>query len=822
MFVKTLRRRIKSRSARRIERSHSRRPRLESLEPRQILTGTWTQLANLPAGVNVLNLLSDGSVMTPRSGGGGGTSFRLIPDSAGNYADGTWVAAAPMGIGRQYSDQIVLPDGRLFVLGGVNGSNLLNVGQIYDPTKDTWSDIAPFPESTFGNGPAMLLAGGTILAGSVNGPQTYIYDPGTNAWSNGPTKLFGDSSDHESWTKLADGSILSYDVNSNPGEAQRLDQTTMTWIDSGAVPVSLEAGVSAYQDLGPGTLLPDETVFQLGRSSNTAIYTPSAIPGGMGAWAAGPVVPGGLEAGGSSPTGASTAAMLPNGHVLFSADMPDSGGPTKFFEFDPTAPLATSLTDVTPPVATYLTQSLAYTTRMVMLPDGQALLGSNADTHILYVCTPDGGPQAAWQPTITSVVANGNHYTLTGTQLNGISAGASYGGSSESATNYPIVELNNGAGRVFFARTSNWSSTGVATGSAPVTTDFSLPAGLPLGTYSLTVVANGIASAPVSFTGGFTGADLAVANVITSSATPQEGDWVNYSISVTNIGPSPATKAVLIDTLGANSVFAYAITPQGTIKQSGNLVTFSFGTIAVGQTINVSVIGQAVEDGNLANTASVTSNASDANPNNNSSVASIAVAEAPIVVSAPITVSGKNQSNITVATFSHWSSAPAGAEPAGDFVATINWGDGSTSTGTVTYSSKNGNYTVKGSHTYSSNGSHTVTTTVVEAGSSPNFAMAGSSNGSAADVPTATASTSAGAASVGSTSSPPSDSKRARDAILASTAGLGASIAPWSSKVNLAGAQPVADTGSLDALFERLNDLESGALHFGKSSGQLG
>ena len=66
-------------------------------------------------------------------------------------------------------------------------------------------------------------------------------------------------------------------------------------------------------------------------------------------------------------------------------------------------------------------------------------------------------------------------------------------------------------GNVYFARTFNWSSTGVQTGSTPETTDFTLPAGLPLGTYQLTVVANGIASAPVSFTGGFTGADLAVA-----------------------------------------------------------------------------------------------------------------------------------------------------------------------------------------------------------------------------------------------------------------------------------------------------------------------
>ncbi len=360
----------------------------------------------------------------------------------------------------------------------------------------------------------------------------------------------------------------------------------------------------------------------------------------------------------------------------------------------------------------------------------------------------------------------------------------------------------------------------MATGSTPVSTDFTLPAGLPLGTYSLTVVANGISSAPVSFTGGVTGADVAVTDVITSSATPQEGDWVNYSISVTNIGPSPATKAVLIDTLGANSVFAYAITPKGTIKQSGNLVTFSFGTVAVGQTINVSVIGQAVEDGNLANTASVTSNVSDANPNNNSSVASIAVAEAPIVVSAPITVSGKNQNNITVATFSHWSSVPAGAEPAGDFVATINWGDGSTSTGTVAYSSKNGNFTVKGSHTYSSGSSHTVTTTVVESGSSQNFAATGlSSTGGAAAVPTATAS--AGATTLAATGPSASAPSSARDAILASTAGFGPVSEPWSNKADGAGSQPVADTDSLDALFELLSSLESDALHLGKHNSLL-
>ena len=74
-------------------------------------------------------------------------------------------------------------------------------------------------------------------------------------------------------------------------------------------------------------------------------------------------------------------------------------------------------------------------------------------------------------------------------------------------------------------------------------------------------------------------------------------------------------------------------------------------------------------------------------------------------------MSGKNQSNVAVATFTHAN----GVEPVSDFVATINWGDGTTSTGSITESGTT--YKVKGSHTYAKNGSYTVTTTVVEADS---------------------------------------------------------------------------------------------------------
>ena len=141
--------------------------------------------------------------------------------------------------------------GCLFLGGQADGTTALNSGEIYDPVANKWTYIAPFPESILVNGPTMLLADGRVLAGSITGPNTYIYDSHTDSWSPGPTKLYGDSNNHESWTLLPDGSILCYDVNSNPQHAQRLDPATMTWIDSGAVPVSLEAGIGAGLNMDP-------------------------------------------------------------------------------------------------------------------------------------------------------------------------------------------------------------------------------------------------------------------------------------------------------------------------------------------------------------------------------------------------------------------------------------------------------------------------------------------------------------------------------------------------------------------------------------------
>lgn len=143
----------------------------------------------------------------------------------------------------------------------------------------------------------------------------------------------------------------------------------------------------------------------------------------------------------------------------------------------------------------------AFATRFLNLPNGQILFVGGGGGTFLY--TPVGAPDNALRPTIQSVVRNASgSFTLTGTQLNGVSYGSSYGDDAMQSTNFPVVYLKDTAGHVFYARTFNFSTAGLRTGSTPVSTQFTLPLGLPQGTFTLFVSANGISSAPFTFVNG--------------------------------------------------------------------------------------------------------------------------------------------------------------------------------------------------------------------------------------------------------------------------------------------------------------------------------
>ena len=98
-------------------------------------------------------------------------------------------------------------------------------------------------------------------------------------------------------------------------------------------------------------------------------------------------------------------------------------------------------------------------------------------------------------------VTRGSTYKISGQQFNGLSQANAFGDEYETQTNYPLVRITNKASHhVFYAKTHDHSTMGVATGTATVFTNFDVPAGAETGASTVEVVANGIPSKKVNIT----------------------------------------------------------------------------------------------------------------------------------------------------------------------------------------------------------------------------------------------------------------------------------------------------------------------------------
>jgi hypothetical protein len=458
--------------------------------------GTWTLVSAPPhSNGGEMVLLSDGTVLCKTFSGGtdgyGNLWDKLTPNANGSYVNGTWSTIAPMANTRLYFSTQVLMDGRMYVAGGEYGTGG-SLGETYNPLTNVWT-ACPAPGSTISDANSEILPDGRVLqalvAGSLTG--TDIYNPVTNTYITGPTAL--GIHNESAWVKLADNSVLY--VNRLSTSSERYIPSSNTWIADATVPVQL---YDAFGDeAGGALLLPDGRAFFLGSSGHTAYYTPSGTTS-AGVWTAGPDIPSGKG------TPDAPAAMMVNGKILCAVSpIPTSANhfpsPTSFYEFDYLSGSNGAFTQINAPGGGTTLAISSYVTNMLDLPDGTVLY-SRQNSAQYYVYTPGSGPLASGKPTINNITQTScTTFSITGTLFNGISQGATYGDDWQMASNYPIVRLTSGS-NVYYARTNNWNSTGVRRGALADTTQFTTPAGLPAGTYSLVVVANGISSNPVSFT----------------------------------------------------------------------------------------------------------------------------------------------------------------------------------------------------------------------------------------------------------------------------------------------------------------------------------
>lgn len=466
-------------------------PNLARPRPAYAATGWQTLAHSAPFAASTALLLTDGTVMVQE--GNGKRWARLTPDAFGSYQNGTWTMLPQMNDPRLYYASAVLGDGRVVVAGGeYHGGNTaveFNGVEIYDPVANAWHTVAP-PSgwSTIGDAPCSVLANGKFLLGNSQSNQTRLLDPATETWAVAGSKA--DSGSEESWALLPDGTVVTAECQNHP-QAEKYLPASDTWVSAGTVPGDLVEASSI--EIGSAILLPSGSVFALGATGRSDSYTPPAVSTDPGTWTAGPNMP--LDGMGRQlGTKDTPAALLPNGHILTVAAPVDGVrldylGPTSFLDYDGTT---FSAAPSSGNEATY-----PYDSRMLLLPTGQALY-TNTENGTVAIYTPSGGPDPSWRPQITSVsngLLAGGSYVLQGRQLNGLSQANGYGDDASSATNYPLVRIRNlGTGHVFYARTFDHSTMGVATGPAIVSTHFTVPAGIEGGASELVVVANGIES----------------------------------------------------------------------------------------------------------------------------------------------------------------------------------------------------------------------------------------------------------------------------------------------------------------------------------------
>ncbi len=462
--------------------------------------GTWTRLTMTAPDYNqgVMILMTDGTVLVKTSSGGadniGSVWNKLTPDIHGSYKDGTWSTITSMNNTRLYFSSQVLQNGCLYVAGGEYGTGG-HEGEVYYPVADYWAPCPLLPAAAdfISDANSAILTDGTVLqaivaTGSSLSKKMYIYDPVLNTYTL-TTPSFG-SANESAWVKLPDNSILFVDIGST--NAERYIPATHTWVHDASVPVGLYDPFGF--ETGAAIMLPNGKAFFIGSLGHTAYYTPSGS-NSPGTWSAGPMIP---ERQGAPDA---AAAMMVNGKVLCAvSDLPKLDtvfpAPMKFFEFDY---VNDTFIRISAPDGNDSSEAPAYFSNMLCLPDGNILYCAQGDDQY-YIYTPDGAPVANGKPTITSII-KGTCDTLmaTGTLFNGITEGAGYGDDWQMATNYPIIRLRT-HDTVYYATTYYWNSTGLCRGSLPDTTKFVLPFGIPEGTYTLEVVANGISSAGVPFT----------------------------------------------------------------------------------------------------------------------------------------------------------------------------------------------------------------------------------------------------------------------------------------------------------------------------------
>ncbi|MDE2238147.1 MAG: hypothetical protein KGK30_09675, partial [Elusimicrobia bacterium] len=234
---------------------------------------------------------------------------------------------ASMGSPRVNETATPLPDGKVLLAGGSDGTSVLSSSELYDPVARTFSqtgslhEARDFHTATLLINGRVLVTGGfstdSVSTGSTNSAE--LYDPASGAWTE--TSPLPVAVDHQTATLLPNGDVLVAGGSSNgapQSAAEIYISTTGTWQPLPDMPVA--------RSQHSATLLQDGRVLLAGGVNATGVLCSAVLydPNAAGDW----VTDRDIGSPGCSPVHSHSATLLKDGSVLL------AGGNDGFGEVD--------------------------------------------------------------------------------------------------------------------------------------------------------------------------------------------------------------------------------------------------------------------------------------------------------------------------------------------------------------------------------------------------------------------------------------------------------------------------------------------------------
>lgn len=461
------------------------------------VTNTWTQTQSIPSGSSnevTLTMLNSGLVLAVGTGTAGDRSW-VFDESTGTWTE---VGQTPGMLNTGEGGPMVqLPGGDILAVGAV--PHWLTQTAIYSPATQTWNPAAPIPNGSEGQAAdaSTTLLDQTFrlvprlapdLALEVQNGSSVNFTPvDVGTWSQADQQVWqlqdAGGGDFTLVPSNATGSALDDQYGASAdGNPVDLYQQNGTGSERWNVTPTGDGYFTLSPESAPGSSLQvSQGATTLG--SQVVIDTTNGSPAQEWQLIQSP----------NTSFGDEPLAALPNGDVLTAVGRINQ---TAFYEYNPVSDRWTSVSGVPSSLAA---DPAGYAMNMTVLPSGQVLVTGAGGSHV-FLYTPDGEPLAAWKPTVIGIspVAPGSSTSwVSGWGLNGISEGGVFGDDNSTGSNYPLVQLTDRFGRVTYAATSNWTTTQVGHNFEGF--QFTPPANLPYGDYSLRVIASGIASDPVAY-----------------------------------------------------------------------------------------------------------------------------------------------------------------------------------------------------------------------------------------------------------------------------------------------------------------------------------